>query len=183
MADDLFKDAELVDAKTDLQKDRPLVAGGVRPEDIAKFKAMTEKHEGLLEDLQEATARVVAKNAALNPNRVLQNGPVTIHTVSNGFIAKSGNRAYGIRADDFDQLQKLMNEGTAPQYSGSQAPWEGAMPNNPQLPAPDILHACNGLVIIHQLDNCCLVAGTNGLYLAETPVDAMQELDKIFKRL
>ncbi len=169
MADELFgevEDVKTVDVKAELVSGPPMTASttaqklGVTP--VQNAAPSTDKHF------------------------VALGGTFTLHTVSNGFIAKAGSRAYGLRTDDFEQLQKLMTTGEAPEYSGQQPPWESGANNQLKhgaLPAPDILSACKGLVIIHQLENCCLVAGTNGLYLAETPVEAMKELDKIFKRL
>lgn len=114
-------------------------------------------------------------------------GKLEIHEVENGYVVLQAGRAFGVKKDDFAQVQRLLKGGDVVNYNTLPAgqtasAWQQTRPVNiAELGA--VAMACEGLVVIHKLQNCYMIVSPKGAHLASTGVDGLAELGRIFKEL
>ena len=118
---------------------------------------------------------------------VKKTGKLEMHEVDNGYVVIQDGRAFGVKKDDFQQVQRLLAGQDIVQYNTApkgqeQSPWHQQRNINiKELSA--VAMACEGIVVIHKLQNCYMIVGPQGAYLTSTTNDALVELNKLFTTL
>ena len=150
---------------------------------IAAPKTPPSQQPGLLDpNLKKAAVEGMAEPAVpVKPGKL----KLEMHEIENGYVIIQDGRAFGIKKDDFLQVQRLMKGEDVVQYNRmltEEIPWKQQRNVNIQELA-SVAMASEGIVVIHKLTNCYMIVGPQGAYLARTEIDGLAAVGQIFKTL